>query len=78
MDGLSRADLVAAAQSRAVELGLDAGARVLYEQPWTGPAEWIDALLAPMAVKGSLVLVANADPARRERRIEQEQVTVAL
>jgi uncharacterized protein (TIGR03089 family) len=77
-DQLNRTDLVAKANARATELALAPGARVLSERPWTGAAEWIDALLAPMAVGGSLVLVAQADPARHDRRIEQEQVTNAL
>jgi uncharacterized protein (TIGR03089 family) len=79
-DGLTRAELVATATRRATELGLGPGARVLFDRPWTGAADWIDALLAPMAVVGSLVLVANPDPdpQRRARRIEQEQVSVAL
>ncbi len=78
VDAMTRAEVVTAAHARATELGLAPGARVLYEQPWTGPANWIDALLAPLAVGGSLVLVTNADPGRRDRRIEQEHVTVAL
>jgi uncharacterized protein (TIGR03089 family) len=78
--GMTRAQLTAAASERAVTLGFAPDARVLAEAPWTGVADWIDALLAPLAVGGSVVLVANPDPdpARRERRIEQEQITAAV
>jgi uncharacterized protein (TIGR03089 family) len=79
-DSLTRAELTAAATRRASELGLSRRARVLFDRPWTGATDWIDALLAPMAVLGSLVLVANPDldPERRARRIEQEQVSRPL
>jgi uncharacterized protein (TIGR03089 family) len=78
--GMTRAQLTAAASERAVTLGFAPQARVLAEAPWTGLADWIDALLAPLAVGGSVVLVANPDPdpAKRERRIEQEQITAAV
>jgi hypothetical protein len=38
----------------------------------------IDGLLAVMAVGGSLVQVANPDPAVLQRRIETEKVTRVL
>jgi uncharacterized protein (TIGR03089 family) len=78
IDGGSRAELVAAASARAEQLELGPGARLLYDRAWTGPADWIDAVVAPLVVGGSVVLVANADPAKRARRIEQEQVTATL
>lgn len=77
-DSMTRSELSAAARERASALGLTPGARVLSVQPWTGPDDWIDALLAPMSVAGSIVLVAHADPTRHDRRIEQENVTAEL
>jgi uncharacterized protein (TIGR03089 family) len=76
--GLTRVDLLASVTSRIAALGLAPGDRVLVDQAWTGPASWIDGLLAPIAVGGSIVLVANADltdQAKRARRIEQEHIT---
>ncbi len=76
--GLSRSALVTAANETAADLGLPPGARVMTERPWTVAADWITSLLAALTVGGSVVLVANADPSKRERRIEQEQVTTVL
>ena len=64
---------------RAAELGLAPGARVLSTRDWTGYADWIDALLAPLSVGGSVVYVRNCtDPAVLERRAAQERVTAVL
>jgi uncharacterized protein (TIGR03089 family) len=73
LDGASRADVVARARARADELGLAAGARVLV----TGD-DWLDALLVPLAVGGSLVIVRNAGPDAVARRAEQERVSQVL
>jgi uncharacterized protein (TIGR03089 family) len=55
---------------------LAAGARVLTTRTWTSAADWIDTLLAPVAVGGSLVIVANcSDSEVLERRMEQERAT---
>ena len=75
---LSRADLVGAAVDRATELGLEAGGRLLSTRPWTSPTDWIDSLVGPLAVGGSVVLVANADPGRVERHATQERATAVL
>ena len=73
--GHSRAQVAALAESRAAQLGLASGARVLSTRPWTTSDDWIDTLLAPLAVGGSVVYVANATPATVERRADQERVT---
>jgi uncharacterized protein (TIGR03089 family) len=70
LDGVSRADVVARAQARAGELGVAAGARVL-----TSRDDWLDALVVPLAVAGSLVIVRNAGADVIARRAEQERVT---
>ena len=75
LDGTSRAELADAAQRRAADLGLASGGRLLWSRPWQQPADWLAALLAPLAVGGSVVLVGNPDPAALDRRAEAERVT---
>jgi uncharacterized protein (TIGR03089 family) len=75
LDGTSRAELAGAAQRQAAELGLASGGRLLWSRPWQQPADWLAALLAPLAVGGSVVLVGNPDPAALDRRAEAERVT---
>lgn len=73
LPGLTRGEVAA----RAADGGLAPGARVLTAKPWTGPDDWLDDVLAPIAAGGSLVIVANCpDEAVLERRATQERVTV--
>jgi uncharacterized protein (TIGR03089 family) len=58
--------------------GLTSADRVLSTASWAQPAALVDGLLAILAVGGSLVQVANADPAALPRRIETENVTRVL
>jgi uncharacterized protein (TIGR03089 family) len=78
LGGWSRAETVARAFARAAELGIGRGARVLTVRDWTGPDDLIDALLAPLVVGGSLVIVRNMAGDVLARRVEQERVTVRL
>jgi uncharacterized protein (TIGR03089 family) len=79
IDGRSRAQVAAAARQRADELGLATGARVLSTRGWDGYGDWLDTLLAPLAVGGSVVYVRNcADPAVLERRVAQERATAVV
>jgi hypothetical protein len=73
LDGASRADVVVRAEARAAELDLDAGARIL-----TTRDDWLDALLVPLAIGGSVVIVRNAAPDVVARRAEQERVSRLL
>ncbi|HTZ42333.1 MAG TPA: TIGR03089 family protein [Jatrophihabitans sp.] len=73
--GRSRAELVTLAERRAAELGLERGGRLLWSDPWTGPEDLVPAVLAPLAVGGSTVLVRNPDPAALDRRAAAERVT---
>jgi hypothetical protein len=57
---------------------LPAGARLLTTRPWQGSDDWLGALFAPLAVQGSLVIVANASEEVLERRADQERVTSRL
>lgn len=69
--------LVARAQTRADLLGIEAGDRLLIATD--DPAAAItDALLVPLVVAGSAVLVRHEDPTTRETRISGERVTVTV
>jgi uncharacterized protein (TIGR03089 family) len=78
LDATTRRDAVAQGTERAAELGLSAGGRLLSVRPWTTPSDWIDAVIAPLTVGGSVVLVANADAERIERHATQERATAVL
>lgn len=76
---LTREAAVAEARLRAGRFGLAAGARVLTTRDWDGPEDWLDTVLTPLAVGGSVVYVRNcADPAVLARRAEQERCTDTL
>ncbi|HKC27753.1 MAG TPA: TIGR03089 family protein, partial [Jatrophihabitans sp.] len=51
LPGLDRGEVASAAAAR----GLEPGARVLTTRPWSSPQDWIDIVLAPIAVGGSVV-----------------------
>ena len=76
--GRSAEDILADCEKSTAARGLTAKDRVLSTASWPGPAELIDGLLAIMAVGGSLVQVANPDPAALERRVQTEKVTRVL
>jgi uncharacterized protein (TIGR03089 family) len=67
-------DCETSAQTR----GLTSGDRVLSTASWEQPAALVDHLLAILAVGGSLVQIANPDPAALPRRIAAEKVTRVL
>ncbi len=75
--GRTRAELAEASRQAADELGLAPGGRLLWSAPWPEPADWIAALLAPLAVGGSVVLVRHPDPARAATRAAAEQVSIS-
>jgi uncharacterized protein (TIGR03089 family) len=75
LPGVSRRELMA----RAAASGLAPGARVLTVRAWGSPDDWSETLFAPLAVGGSLVVVANAaDTDVLERRAAQERVTTRI
>lgn len=79
LPGLTRGEADARAAARAADLGLGAGGRVLATAAWSGASDWVDALLAPLTVAGSLVIVRNApDEATVDRRAQQERTTARL
>ena len=81
LDGASAAEpvtgreLVGRASAAAGDLGLTAGGRLLTDTNPAGPDGYLDALLAPLACRASVVLVRNLDPAALERRTTTEKVT---
>ncbi len=50
---------------------------MLTGRDWTGAADWVDTLLAPLAVHGSIVIVRNAAAGDVDRRVQQERATRA-
>jgi uncharacterized protein (TIGR03089 family) len=75
LPGLSRGEVA----ERAASTGLPSGARVLTTRAWRSVEDWIETLLAPIAVGGSLVIVANGtDEDVVARRMAQERATVRL
>lgn len=75
-EAITSGALVEHATSRADELGLESGGRLLTDANPAGPDGYLDALLAPLARQASVVLVRNLDPAALERRVTQEKVTL--
>ncbi len=76
--GQSVGQLVAACVQSASMQGLTPGERVLSTATWERPEKVVDGLLAVLSVGGSLVQVANPDPAALQRRVEMEKVTRVL
>jgi uncharacterized protein (TIGR03089 family) len=75
LPGLSRGEVA----QRAGSTGLAPGDRVLTTRLWNSPDDWLATLFAPVAVGGSVVIVANcADEALLERRMTQERATFRL
>jgi uncharacterized protein (TIGR03089 family) len=58
--------------------GLTSTDRALSTAPWDTPDDVIDGLLSVLSVGGSLVYVANPDPAALARKTETEKVTRTL
>ncbi|SDS51470.1 TIGR03089 family protein [Actinopolymorpha singaporensis] len=73
---LTGEELVAAAGRRAAEIGLEPGGRLLTDANPADPYGCLDALLAPLTQRGSVILVRNPDLAQVDRRCEVEKVTV--
>lgn len=74
---LTFAELIERARTRAADLGLDNGARLLVATDDLATAV-LDALLVPLAVGGSVVLVRHENPANRSSRAESERITTAV
>jgi uncharacterized protein (TIGR03089 family) len=76
--GRSAEQVLADCEHSAQARDLTSADRVLSTASWDQPAALVDALLAVLAVGGSLVQVANPDRAALPRRIETEKVTRVL
>ncbi|MFF5177540.1 TIGR03089 family protein [Micromonospora sp. NPDC000316] len=74
--GPSDANLLARAEARATELGIEPGARILVDAArYPDPVDW---LLAPLTRAATVVLCANPDPTRLPARQSTEKVTHPL
>ncbi|MEU8181984.1 TIGR03089 family protein [Micromonospora sp. NPDC049044] len=74
--GQADAHLLARAEARAAELGIEQGARVLVDADrYPDPVDW---LLAPLTRAATVVLCANPDPTRLATRLTSEKVTHPL
>jgi uncharacterized protein (TIGR03089 family) len=76
--GRSVEEVLDACQKSAAAKTLTATDRVLSTAPWSTADAVIDGLLSVLAVGGSLVYVANPDPAALTRKTETEKVTRRL
>ncbi|MFG1914073.1 TIGR03089 family protein [Micromonospora sp. NPDC048898] len=74
--GPTDAHLLARAEARATELGIEPGARVLIDAArYPDPVDW---LLAPLTQAATVVLNANLDPTKVASRQATEKVTKTL
>ena len=79
LDGHNRGEVTEWARRRAEALGLSAGARVLCTRDWVTQVDWLDTVLAPLSVGGSLVYVRNcSDEDVLSRRAGQERASVRI
>jgi uncharacterized protein (TIGR03089 family) len=76
--GRSVEQVLDACHKTAAAKALTGDDRVLSTASWSTADDVIDGLLSVLAVGGSLVCVANADPAALPRRTETEKVTRTL
>ena len=75
LSGRSVDQVLEACRNAAAAQALTAGDRVLSTASWDTPDGVVDGLLSVLAIGGSLVQVANPDPAALPRRMETEKVT---
>jgi len=75
LSGRSVDQVLQACRNAATAQAWTAGDRVLSTASWDTPDDVVDGLLSVLAIGGSLVQVANPDPAALARRIATEKVT---
>jgi uncharacterized protein (TIGR03089 family) len=75
---LSHADLHQQAVTTAGELGISAGGRLITDANPARASGIVPAFAAPLAVDGSVVIVANASSDQRARLADQEHASAAL
>jgi uncharacterized protein (TIGR03089 family) len=76
--GRSVDEVLSACRNAVATTGLAATDRVLSTVSWATPDDVIDGLLTVLSVGGSLVQVANPDPAALARKTQTEKVTRTL
>ncbi|MCW2602776.1 MAG: hypothetical protein JWN61_911, partial [Pseudonocardiales bacterium] len=76
---MTRTELVQRGRDRAAEIGLPFGGRLVVADTAVadGPL-WLDALVVPLAVQASVVLITGSDPAGIERIATTERATTIL
>jgi uncharacterized protein (TIGR03089 family) len=75
----TRAEVTELARARAAELSMTPGARVLTTRTWHDAQDWIDTVLAPVSVGGSIVFVRNClDEDVVARRLNQERADLRV
>jgi len=75
LSGRSVDQVLQACRNAATAQAWKAGDRVLSTASWDTPDDVVDGLLSVLAIGGSLVQVANPDPAALPRRMATEKVT---
>lgn len=76
---MTRSELVQRGRDRAAEIGLPTGGRLLLaDTAVSDDPFWFDALVVPLAVQASVVLVTGADHATVQRIAETERATTIL
>jgi uncharacterized protein (TIGR03089 family) len=75
---LSHGDLAQQALTAASELGLPTGGRLITDANPARASGMVPVIAAPLAVAGSVVIVANATAEQRSRIADQEQARTAL
>ena len=78
LESSSVEEVLAACQKDVAAKGLVATDRVLSTAHWEAPDDVISGLLSVLSIGGSLVYVANPDPATSARKTETEKVTRRL
>ncbi|HSS67437.1 MAG TPA: TIGR03089 family protein [Nocardioidaceae bacterium] len=75
---VSHGELLEQAITTAGELGLPTGGRLITDANPARASGMLPALAAPLAVGGSVVIVANSSPDQRARLADQERAATAL
>jgi uncharacterized protein (TIGR03089 family) len=78
LDGRSVDEVLAACHNHVAAEGLTGADRVLSTASWATPDDVVRHLLSVLSVGGSLVYVANADPAALARKTATEKVTRSI
>nr|WP_138917854.1 TIGR03089 family protein [Gordonia effusa] len=76
LDGQSVAQVLDTAATNAADSGITADSRVLTTRPWNDADDIVEHLVAPLAVGASLVVIADADPAKVDAKVTAERASI--